>query len=153
MRPSTASGRTPLTVVRPARGPGLAANRWRRVVVVTIVIQFVLSGCTSTQPPGLGEQPQHGGELEPVTVERGNIASVLTVDAVIVSLPEYVVSARVAGAVRRSFGITDGKPVRQGTTIGWQGDEALVAPVGGALVRWQGGYLEFVCWREGSCRT
>ncbi|WP_162907246.1 hypothetical protein [Allorhizocola rhizosphaerae] len=71
-----------------------------------------------------------------VKVKRGDIVSVVTIDAVIEARPRYTVSAPVESVIRPSDGMNAGRQVSAGAALGSADGQELVAPEDSVIVQW-----------------
>lgn len=100
------------------------------------MLLLVLAGCDAVPAPSFPANPATAEPVTPVPVVRKDIRSVVALDAVVVSTPEYPLAASRRGVVRFSAAGLPGKAVKTGAVLG---------TVGGAQLRV--GYPGFVADR------
>ena len=96
---------------------------------------LLIAACASAGTPIVGPDP---ASTAPQTVKavRGNISSVVTVDATLTPTPEFAIIASRTGVVTYGSTPRPGKRVTKSQTLARQGGQKLQAPVDGYFVRW-----------------
>lgn len=102
---------------------------------MAVTTAMVMAGCTAGGPPSLDYQGAEVTEVVPAVVSRGNIVSVLTIDAMVTATPQFVVTAPKDGVVRHIKLLPDAA-VAAGHVVAFQDGEELVAPADGFFVDW-----------------
>ncbi len=100
------------------------------------MLTVLLSGCgltLDTLGTGVAVTPL---PVEPTTVSRGTIISVVTFTAEAVAGPEYVLVAEQRATVQSARTATPGTAVKEGQLIGWMGGRELRAPTDAIIVEW-----------------
>ncbi|MEV6964969.1 hypothetical protein AB0M47_07610 [Hamadaea sp. NPDC051192] len=100
-----------------------------------IVIALTLAGCSAPTTPVPGKASPLSPP-EPVSVQRGDIVSVVALEGAVQATPEYVLWSARKAAVAAGKGVRPGRRVKAGDVIARQGSTVLKAPVAGYFVRW-----------------